>query len=278
MGWALFGTATYIGTNQGVTMLVNYYHGVVINAAMGVSNQIVSVVSQFVSNFQVAFRPQITKNYVAQDSTELTKLTIRASRMSAYLIIVLLIPICFEIKDFLGLWLGDYPEYAVEFCILTLVCVYFESICSPLITLITSDKNIRKYQLTVSLIYATNLLLCWIALSQSVVPYMVIAVRLAVDFVLVFARLTLMRNKWYNFPIKEWLIKVIFMPLVVAVIPITISFLIHRIPVAPVWIRLSFFSSTSLIICVLCVYFFLLQKEEKEFIIKKLNKFIFTHQ
>ena len=269
-GWALFGTATYVGTNQGVTMLVNYYNGVIVNAAMGVSNQIVSVVSQFVSNFQAAFRPQIVKYYVTKDTAELSKLTIRASRLSAYLILVLLVPICFEIKDFLGLWLGEYPKYAVEFCLLTLVCIYFESICNPLITLITSDKNIRNYQITVSLIYATNLIFCWIALSRDAVPYMVIAVRLVIDIALIVSRLLLMRHKWYDFPIKEWVQKAIVKPMLVMVIPAGLSFLLQQIPVGSVWVRLFLFSGLSFLMCALSVYLLLLEKGEKAFLLERL--------
>ena len=265
-GWALFGTATYVGTNQGVTMLVNYFNGVIINAAMGVSNQIVSVVSQFVSNFQVAFRPQITKNYVLKDAGELTKLTILASRVSAYLMLILLVPICFEIKDFLSLWLGDYPDYAVEFCVFTLFCIYFESICNPLITLITSDKNIKKYQITVSLVYSSNLLLCWIALSHHLVPYLVIVVRLAVDLVLVLSRLLIMRNKWYDFPIKTWLVKVIFKPLAIMVIPVAISFLLKTIPIEIILVRIVVYSGITFIVGVTCIFLFLLEKEERVFI------------
>ena len=265
-GWALFGTATYVGTNQGVTMLVNYYNGVIVNAAMGVSNQIVSVVSQFVSNFQAAFRPQITKYYVTKDCAELSKLTIRASRLSAYLILVLLVPVCFEIKDFLGIWLGDYPRYAVEFCLLTLFCIYFESICNPLITLITSDKDIRKYQITVSLIYSTNLLFCWIALSKDMVPYLVIAVRLAVDLVLIGARLLLMRRQWYDFPIREWLKKAIVLPLLVMVLPATLSYLLQQIPVSSAWLRLFLLGGLSFAASALSVYLLLLEKSEKTFL------------
>ena len=276
MGWSLFGTASYVGTNQGVTMLVNYYNGVIINAAMGVSNQIVSVVSQFVTNFQVAFRPQIVKNYVKREVKELTKLTILASRISACLMMILLVPISFEIKDFLALWLGDYPQYAVEFCILTLICIYFESVCNPLITLITSDKSIKKYQLTVSIIYSTNLLFCWIVLSHHFLPYLVIAVRLVVDIVLVLSRLCLMRNQWYNFPIKEWLNKVIFKPLLVMAIPIAISFLIQQIPISTVWIRLIVLSGLSFLTCALCVYLLLLEKEEQRFIISRLSHIMNT--
>lgn len=274
MGWTLFGTATNVGTNQGVTMLVNYYNGVIINAAMGVSNQIVSIVTQFVTNFQVAFRPQIVKYYVTNNTEELAKLTIRSSRMSAYLILILLIPVSFEVNDFLSIWLGDYPKYAVEFCILTLVCIYFESICNPLIMLITSDKSIKNYQLVVSMIYSSNILFCWIVLSSGYVPYMVIAIRLVVDFALIFARLMLMRNRWYNFPIKEWIIKVIFKPALVMTIPIVVSLISQRFGIESQTVRLFLLSGIAFFVTSLCIYLLLLENEEKAlvkaFIVKRL--------
>lgn len=275
MGWALFGTAANVGTNQGVTMLVNYYNGVIINAAMGVSNQIVAVVNQFVTNFQVAFRPQIVKYYVTEDKVELSKLTIRASRMSSYLILVLLIPVSFEIKDFLIIWLGDFPKYAVEFCILTLVCIYFESICNPLIMLITSDKSIKNYQLAISLIYSTNIVFCWIALSFGYVPYIVIAIRLFVDFILVFARLMLMKNRWYDFPIMEWIKKVIIKPAMVMTIPILITIGAQRIFIESQIVRIIIFSGISFFVCSVCIYLILFEREEKAlvkaYIVKKMN-------
>ena len=238
--------------------------------ADGVGNQIVSVVSQFVSNFQAAFRPQIVKYYVLKDCAELSKLTIRASRLSAYLILILMVPICFEIKDFLSIWLGNYPKYAVEFCLLTLVCVYFESICNPLITLITSDKDIRKYQITVSLIYATNLIFCWLVLVGHAAPYLVIAVRLGIDLVLIASRLLLMRGQWYDFPIAEWVKKAIVKPLLVMTIPVGLSFLVQMIPVGSVWLRLFLFSGFSFVVCALSIYLLLLEKAEKDFIWKSI--------
>ena len=213
------------------------------------------------------------KDYVTGQSFELTKLTIRASRLSAYLVLVLLMPICFEIKDFLGVWLGDYPKYAVEFCLLTLFCIYFESICNPLITLITSDKDIRKYQITVSLIYSTNLIFCWVALSLDVVPYMVVAVRLVIDLVLLLSRLFLMRKKWYDFPIMEWVKKALVKPLLVMTIPAGLSFLVQMIPVDSVWVRLFLFSAISFAASALSIYLFLLEKTEKDFLLERLARF-----
>ena len=264
-GWSVMGTATYVGTNQGVTMLVNYFYGVLVNAAMGISNQIVAVVSRFVASFQTAFRPQIVKYYVTGNSEDLAKLTIRASRMSAYLLLLILVPICFEIKDFLGLWLGNYPEYAVEFCLLTLLCLYLETISNPLITLITADKDIKKYQTTVSLIYSANLLFCWLVLMGHAVPYMVIVVRLIIDLALIAARLLLMRNQWYDFPLAEWVRKAIVKPLLVMTIPVGLSFLVQLIPVGSVWLRLFLFSGFSFAACTLSIYLMLLEKTERPF-------------
>ena len=133
----------------------------------------------------------------------------------------------------------------MEFCLLTLVCVYFESICNPLITLITSDKDIRKYQITVSLIYATNLIFCWLVLVGHAAPYLVIAVRLGLDLVLIASRLLLMRGQWYDFPIAEWVKKAIVKPLLVMTIPVGLSFLVQMIPVGSVWLRLFLFSGFS---------------------------------
>ena len=62
-GWSLFGSFASVGASQGTNILLNIFCGVLINAGMGIANQVTNVVNQFVSNFQVAFQPQIVKGY-----------------------------------------------------------------------------------------------------------------------------------------------------------------------------------------------------------------------
>lgn len=131
MGWSLFGQAAVVLTNQGVSVLVNMFFSVAANAAMGISNQITHIVSNFVNSFQTAFQPQITKLFVKHDFDELVRLTIQTSRMSSYLVMFFMVPIIFQVDNFLTLWLGEYPEYAVEFCIYTLFGIFIDS-CSAL--------------------------------------------------------------------------------------------------------------------------------------------------
>jgi len=272
MGWSLFGQASYVLTNQGVTMLINVFYNVAVNAAMGVSNAVVKIVCGFVSNFQIAARPQITKYFVNKEYDELNKLTIRSSRLSGYLLLVFLIPICFEIKDFLSIWLGDYPQYSVEFCIITLICIYFESICGPLTMMITSDENIKTYQITVSLFYSTNFIFCWLFLSMGFVPYVVVIIRLFVDFLLVFLRLFLMKNKEYNFPIIEWLKSVVGKSLLIIAIPLALSYILMYINIDNIWIRLFFISGISFISVSVFIYLLGLNKNEKIFVINEIKK------
>ena len=117
MGWTVFGLGANVMSRQGVTMLVNIYFNVAVNAAIGISNIIISAAQQFVSNFQMAFVPQLTKNYLAGNFKEVNSLVGRASRYSSFLVLVMLIPISVVISDLLEIWLGEYPAYTEDFVI-----------------------------------------------------------------------------------------------------------------------------------------------------------------
>ena len=49
------------------------YFGPAVNAARGVAVQVQGVVQQFVTNFQMALNPQITKNYATNNLKEITE-------------------------------------------------------------------------------------------------------------------------------------------------------------------------------------------------------------
>ena len=209
VGWTVFGTGANVLSRQGVSILVNNFYNVAVNSAIGISNTVVSTASQFVNNFQIAFGPQITKNYISGNYADLNSLVIRSSRYSSMLVLLILIPVTFVISDLLYLWLGKYPEYTEEFCIITLVCVFFESITNPLTGVITSDSKIGKYQTIISLVYLSNILFCWIALLMGALPFFVVLIRLVLDFVLISVRLTMIKKKVLTFPVFLWIKKVI---------------------------------------------------------------------
>lgn len=271
MGWSLMGQFVVVLTSQGVSMLVNVFFTVTANAAMGISNQITHIVTQFVSNFQVAFHPQITKQYITREYDSLNKLAIRASRFSSYLVLIFLIPIAFQIENFLGIWLGNYPEYAVEFCILTLVGVFIDSMSAPLWMILSADKNIRKYQIVISTIYAFNFIGAYIFLKLGLPPYSVMIARIIVYTIAVVTRLVLTKEKLSSFPIRLWFIDVVFRSIIVTILPFVFYLFISNFAIENMFLQLVLKAGSIFMITVLSVYIFGFTAEEKLFVVKKIK-------
>lgn len=215
MSWSLAGQAAVVGTNQGVSVLVNVYYNVAVNAAMGVSNSITNIINGFITNFQVAFNPQIVKSYVSKDYSYLQSLIIRSSKLSSFLVIIFLVPLFFETGNVLTIWLGNYPLYSVEFCILTLLAIYFEAVSAPLWMTVYAQKNIKAYQIVISLVYSLNFFVGWIVLFLGAAPYSVITVRIFVFIALAGIRLFYTKKYFEQFNIRKWIVDVLLKSLLI---------------------------------------------------------------
>lgn len=208
--WSLMGQACIVGTNQGVTFLINYFCGVAVNAAMGVSNQVASVVNQFVFNFQMAFRSQIIKSYANKEVEYLKSLILRSSKISGCLMLILVVPLLLETSNVLTLWLGKFPQYSIEFAQWALVAVFFDNLSGPLWILINSQTRIKEYQIWSSVFHSMTFIGGWIVLLLNVFPpYYVIIVRLCVFITLIGVRLRFTRKFFTPFYILEWLHRVL---------------------------------------------------------------------
>lgn len=276
-GWSLMGQGVVVLNNQGVTVLINMFFSVAANAAMGVSNQITNIVNQFVSNFQIAFNPQITKLYVKQEYNELINLVLRSSRFSSYLIMVFMIPICFQIDNFLSLWLGDYPQYTVEFCIFTLMAIFIDCLAAPLWMVLGSDKDIKTYQIVVSTLYSFNFIGSWIALYCGMPPYSVILVRICVFAITLVARLILTKGKVSVFSIGRWVKDVLLRSLIIVSIPAVVMVFVNKIEYRNSIIELIANSCIAFLLTVMTIYTLGLTKNERAFFVEKIKKFKLGH-
>lgn len=271
VGWTIFGSGANILSRQGVNILINNFFTVAVNAAMGICNMIVNAASQFVNNLQVAFAPQLTKNYISKDYSSLISLLFKSSRYTSYLILMILIPISFVISDLLKIWLGDYPEYTEEFCILTLICVYIEAVSMPMTTVITSDKKIQNYHLIVSAFYLLNFVLCWVVLLLGSLPYYVLIVRAVVDLGLVAVRLWLTKRKVEVFSITSWIKEVYIKSIVFAMLSMPLFVLYQCITIESTMLRFVIKGGSSFAWIVTTIFFMGLQFNEKSFVHEKIK-------
>lgn len=152
-GWNLFGSVAWLLRDQGVNIILNMFFGPVINAARGVATQVSGAVMNFISNFQVALNPQITKNYANGNVGEMEKLSYLGIKFSYMILFILAFPLSLNIDFILHLWLVEVPDYSALFIILILIDALVGTLFgTPLMTALSATGVIRNYQIVVSLV------------------------------------------------------------------------------------------------------------------------------
>lgn len=120
-GWDFFGNMAVTARTQGVSMLLNVFFGPVLNAAAGVASNVQNAVLAFANNVNTAVRPQIIKYHAQGEYSAMTSLINNSCKFNYMILLMITLPLCCEMDYVLTLWLGNVPDYAPIFCILTLI-------------------------------------------------------------------------------------------------------------------------------------------------------------
>ena len=130
-GWTTLTSGANVLSNQGVNMVLNNIFGVLISAATGVANQVMSAVMTFLGSFQTAFNPQIVKSYASHDINKFINLLYTMSLLSFYLMMIVGIPVIIKMQTILDIWLVNVPEWTSIFSICIILSMMVESYAGP---------------------------------------------------------------------------------------------------------------------------------------------------
>ena len=100
--WYVLGYIGLVMNNQGIKVLLNIFFGPIINAAIGVAEQVQNVLTSLRSNFQIAINPQITKSYARHDYENMQSLIFASTKYSFYIFWIFAFPIFFRYLIFLS--------------------------------------------------------------------------------------------------------------------------------------------------------------------------------
>lgn len=140
-------------STQGLSMIFNIFYGVAINAAIGVAHQIQGAISQFVSNFQTAFNPRLTKMFAAEGLSDNTfSFMLRVSKMVVGLELLLAVPILINIDDILNIWLTVVPENTAFITIVSTLYFIIDGAACPLYVLVYAKGDVKFYQIVLAII------------------------------------------------------------------------------------------------------------------------------
>lgn len=202
-GWSFLGTASYVSINQAIPIILNMFFGVVVNAAMGLANQISGTVNQFVSSFQTAFKPQIIKLYAKGEVSKMLSLLYQASKFSFLLMLAIISPTFPILGNLLSIWLPSVPEYTLIFCKLVLIYCLIDTLTIPIWTAIEATGKIKSYQLFVGLFFLLYIPFSFFLLKYGYSASSILWLKIIMSVIIHSLRIIILK---YNIPQFQYLI------------------------------------------------------------------------
>jgi O-antigen/teichoic acid export membrane protein len=270
-GWSLFGSASEIFKNQGITILLNQYFNPVLTAARSIAVSVNGVLNNFPTQFNAALSPQIIKNFAAKQKTRLPQLVFSSAKGTYFLIYFFALPLVLEMPEVLSLWLKNPPAYTAAFTRLALFDILAGSLSLPIITAVQATGKIRLYQAITGCMVLLNLPSAWLLLSFGCPPYSVMISAICVTCAAFAARLLILQRLMSFFSILRFLRRAIVPVCVASAFSAVLPVLAHKI-LPPGLLRLCAVTGISIASTGLCVYKLGLNKNERE-AVKNLLRF-----
>jgi len=271
-GWSFFGNFAAVLFGQGLNMMLNIFFGPVVNAARGIAVQVQSTVQQFVTNFQMALNPQITKTYANGDIENMHLLMFRSARFSFFVLFFLALPIILETDWILQIWLKTVPDNTVVFVRIMLCISLLLTVSNPCVIANQATGNIKKYQIVVGSLLLSILPISYVVLKLGAPAYSVFIVHFCIEIIAQFVRMIMLRNM-IELPLMAYL-KNIYIPIILVIATSVILPIFIHFNMATGLARFLFVGFASVISISSMVFFLGLTNMEKEFFSNKIRQFI----
>lgn len=261
--WNLLGNMGYTFSKQGISVVLNLFFGVLINAACGIATQVSSAISTFSMNFLTAVKPQIIKYYAKNEIREMENLMINGTKYSFILLVALSLPLILEIDFILGIWLISVPEYANTFCRLFVVMGLVDILRMNLIHGIVATGKMKNLNIITGMLgLSAPVIACLLLLLVNNV-YIPVLVTIGVYVAAFFATLFVLKSLIKVFSVMGFL-KQVFQPALTIMIMSSILPLFIRLSLNEGWLRLILVILSSITIIAVLTYYLALSKEMRK--------------
>lgn len=273
-GWNIIGNMAFTLRNQGSNILLNMFFGPVVNAARGVAHQVDGAVEHFVTNFQTASNPQIVKSYALEEYKETMRLVSQCSKYSFFLMIILGLPIIFQVEYILSIWLVDVPQYTAVFVQLILLNGIIDSLSKSIKTYIKATGKVKWYMIIQGGFYLLALPVIYVFLKLGYGPISSIVVLVVFTFLGTFLRLYLVDRVAKEFSIRYFVEKVLLPAAIVGCITAGLCYGYSiLIPTMSLW-KLVVNTIAMVLMIAAIVWFVGINKSEKTYILNLVKKIL----
>lgn len=261
-GWNLIGSFSSLLRTQGISLLLNSFYGVAMNAAYGISSQVKGQLSHISQSIFTATRPQIVKSEGMGNRNRVHSLSAFTCKTSFLLFGMLCVPLIIEMPYVLKLWLKTVPEYSIIFTQLILIICLIHQLGAGISVAIESVGEIKKLQIAVGGLHFIVLPIAYFMLWQGMEPYSVFIMICIEEAIAVIMRLYISK-KVTGLNVLLF-IKKTLLPSVITIIFLFLLMLFIKPLLTDNFIRLVFMIILSLAFITVVGYFYTLTQFERE--------------
>lgn len=268
--WNTFGAIAIVGRNQGVAVIMNLFYGTIVNAAYGIANQINGVLGYFSVTFQKSLNPQLMKSKGMENEDRLRYLSYVSSKYSTLAMAMLAVPLIMEMEYVLDFWLGNAPQYTLQFCRLVIIMSILTQFSSGLMSAISASGRIKNYQIVISVFIILNVPLSYLMLKYGLPPYFCIIGFISIELLSFCVRLY-MSHKLVGICPFEFLSDVVRPTLICIILPAAVVYPLLLLMDAS-FVRLVLLTGVYILTFAILVWTVALHDNERMIFVEMKNK------
>mgnify|MGYP006967155928 FL=1 len=269
--WQLAYSASSILSIQGMSLILNSFFGTIMNAAQGIARQVCGQMMTLSGTMMSSLNPVIVKTAGAKDSKTMVRVVMTGSKLSFFLVVVIAIPVMFEMSFLLNIWLTEVPDYAMQFCRWEIIQQIIASFTVSLVTMIAGVGDIRNFQLFSAFTYILRLPLIYLVFYLGGIPVMGYYIATLGVILLCIGRIYYAHTKC-NLPVMQYISKVIVPCSLVSALMISSAIIVTN-NMEESWSRFAITLCTSIFTCLIGGYFIALDVSERSQIIQIVKGF-----
>lgn len=268
-GWSLLGNSSNMILNYGQTLIVNSFFGVLANTAQGIVGQMMGQILGVINQFSKALNPIIAKKEGSGETEAMIKITIFASKVTMYTLLLMYIPLFVEAPLILKLWLTDTPRFAILFLRLSIINAIIGYTFQPVSNSIAVHGKIKQIQTVQSIFSIISLTIIYF-LFRNGLPVETVYLTLGIYTIIVAYYSLQIAKKNFKFPIGIFTKTVLFKGFITSsIILSSCETITHIVPEGLT--RLFIVVTSSCLILCFIAWAYGFNKNEKKVIIKSIK-------
>lgn len=263
-GWKTLDSSAAVLYGQSVSVIINVFFGVTLNAANGIAKQASGQLQNLTASMLSAINPQLYKSEGGGDRQRMLRITSISAKFSFFTMALLSIPVILELPFLLELWLGVVPDFTVIFCTLILIDMIVAKYTFPINTAIAAGGRVKGITIFVMINRILQFVCSYLLFSHGYPPQSIYIVSIVFSFIAIIYKLYF-GKVLINLNVREFIYNVI----IISTIPMVLTFGISYIPVYFMdegLLRLSTTVFVAVVFGLLLIYTIGLNKDEKKVI------------